>query len=186
MGEQLRLIFSADPVAQHQGLVKLRTLVSLTTNTMYECGAVIRAAHLLPKIIAFLDDDAHPALQMEAAWLLTNLSAGSSEHTQAVVKNEAVPRLIRLLASPSPSVVEQCAWALGNISGDCPKVKEDWLRWEKSSACTFLHPSHPSTHLLNPKHSTATSSSPKASSFLSSPPGQRSRRPASFGRPCGF
>jgi hypothetical protein len=104
MQEKLQQVFSDDTEAQYKGLVELRRLVCATKNTPYECGAVIRAG-LVPKVHAFSPslspsltpfvppspipfpsfplqiitflDHAEPRLQVEAAWLLTNLSSGA-------------------------------------------------------------------------------------------------------------
>lgn len=73
---------------------------------------------LVPMCTAFLDNYDMPSLQFEAAWALTNVASGTSEHTMAVVNAGAVPKLINLLSSPSSIVAEQAVWALGNISGD--------------------------------------------------------------------
>ncbi|KAM3572716.1 hypothetical protein VYU27_005295 [Nannochloropsis oceanica] len=122
MQERLQQVFSDDPETQHKGLVELRRLVCSTINTPYECSAVIRAG-FVPKIVSFLDD-IQPRLQVEAAWLLTNLSSGSSEHTSIVVAHDAIPPLVRLLTSDNPEVGTQCAWALGNIAGDNTKHRD--------------------------------------------------------------
>jgi importin subunit alpha-6/7 len=54
-------------------------------------------------------------LQFEAAWVLTNIGSGD---TISLVEAGAVPPLIDLLHSPDLNVVEQAAWALGNIAGE--------------------------------------------------------------------
>ncbi|XP_070506955.1 importin subunit alpha-3-like [Chironomus tepperi] len=63
-------------------------------------------------------------LQTEAAWIFTNIAAGSTAQTQIVVDSGVTPLLINLLSSTNIELVEQCIWALGNIIGDSHEYRD--------------------------------------------------------------
>ncbi|XP_020610207.1 importin subunit alpha-4-like [Orbicella faveolata] len=78
---------------------------------------------LVPKFVAILERFDNPSLQFEAAWVLTNIASGSSDETRVVVEAGAVPRFVKLLSSSQAQVCEQAVWALGNIAGDGPNLR---------------------------------------------------------------
>ncbi|XP_045114026.1 importin subunit alpha-1-like [Portunus trituberculatus] len=84
----------------------------------------ILEAGLVHPLVGFLERADNPALQFEAAWALTNIASGTGLQTQAVATSGAVVSFVKLLRSPHTNVAEQAVWALGNIAGDGPKLRD--------------------------------------------------------------
>ena len=110
-------VMSGDAILQLQATECFRKLLSKARNPpvaeAIQCGVV-------PWFVEFLKRSNDRNLQLEAAWVLTNITSGARHHTATVVEAGAIPILIGLLESPADDVREQAAWALGNVAGDGP------------------------------------------------------------------
>lgn len=135
------------PELQYQAVTAVRKLLSSDRNPpidpLIQCG-------ILPILVNCLSNTTNPALQFEAAWALTNIASGTSKQTQAVVQSGAVPLFLSLLASPHQNVCEQAVWALGNIIGDGPGLRDYVIAMGVvPPLLNFIKPDIPITFLRN-------------------------------------
>ncbi|GKY98155.1 Inositol monophosphatase 2 [Mayamaea pseudoterrestris] len=114
-------LMSNDPTTQTESTTQFRRLLSIEKSPPIQ--QVIDSG-VVPRFVEFLQRDDSPALQFEAAWALTNIASGTSDHTRVVMESGAVPIFVRLLLSPNDDVREQAVWALGNIAGDSPPCRD--------------------------------------------------------------
>lgn len=112
---------SSDPATQLTAVQAARKLLSSDRNPPID--ALIKSG-ILPVLVTCLSSHDNASLQFEAAWALTNIASGTSQQTQAVVQANAVPLFLQLLSSSQQNVCEQAVWALGNIIGDGPHLRD--------------------------------------------------------------
>ena len=104
---------------------KIRQLLSIERENMVQD---VLDRNIVPQLLKFLRDKDHAALQVEALWALTNIAAGTTEHTHLLIKNNAVPELVKLLDSEHQEVLEQAIWVIGNIAGDGATARDTVLK----------------------------------------------------------
>jgi len=114
-------VYSDDTKLQLDATTHFRKLLSIERSPPIE--EVIKA-NVVPKFVQFLQRHDSPQLQFEAAWALTNIASGTSEHTRVVIDHGAVPIFVQLLGATNDDVREHAVWALGNIAGDSPPCRD--------------------------------------------------------------
>jgi len=98
-----------------EGLVGIRKLLSIANNPPIQ---QVVDSGIVPRILSFMSLSESPAFQFEAAWTITNICSGTSQHVQYIVQLGGLDATINLLSSTSTEVLEQAVWTLGNIAGD--------------------------------------------------------------------
>nr|XP_037291997.1 LOW QUALITY PROTEIN: importin subunit alpha-4-like [Rhipicephalus microplus] len=138
---------SGDPNVQLSAVQSARRLLSSDRNPPID--DLINSG-ILPILVQALRRHDNPSLQFEAAWALTNIASGTQQQTQAVVNADAVPLFLDLLRSPHQNVCEQAVWALGNIIGDGPQLRDYVIKLGVvEPLLSFIKPSMPLTFLRN-------------------------------------
>ena len=117
----LQAMITGDINVKFQATQQVRKLLSIEKTPPIQ---PVIAAGMVPHLVSFIQQEAMPDLQFEAAWALTNIASGNADQTKCVVEAGTVPLFIRMLHSPNTDVKEQAVWALGNIAGDSPQLRD--------------------------------------------------------------
>eukprot|EP01052_Picozoa_sp_SAG31_P029312 SAG31_NODE_2904_length_4928_cov_3.585007_1_plen_492_part_00 len=121
MAEHTQLINSSEIHDQLIGTEWFRKLLSKPDDPPVQD---VVAAGVLPRFVDFLQNSSSTKVQFEAAWVLTNVASGTTDHCQAVIDCGALRILVPLLGSTDDCVREQSIWAIGNIAGDSVRLRD--------------------------------------------------------------
>ncbi|XP_008793530.1 importin subunit alpha-2 [Phoenix dactylifera] len=97
----------------------LRSLGNLVAGDSYITDAVLIVGHnitdqVLSGLMKCLKSE-HRVLKKEAAWVLSNIAAGSFEHKELIFSSQATPLLVHLLSSAPFDIRKEVAYVLGNL-----------------------------------------------------------------------
>lgn len=97
----------------------LRSLGNLVASDAYTTNAVLVAgSKITDNVIAGLAkclNSEHRVLKKEAAWVLSNIAAGSVEHKKLIFSSEATSALLRLVVTAPFDIRKEVAYVLGNL-----------------------------------------------------------------------
>ncbi|KAH8948521.1 hypothetical protein BDL97_11G098400 [Sphagnum fallax] len=153
----LKNLLKGSPAKRIGALQTLRHLLSCTAMPPVHVAIEAGVVTLLVDCLAFGSSEEQ---LFEAAWCLTNIASGDLQQTRAV--EPALPLLILHLGEKSAvHVVEQCAWAIGNVAGDGEVLRDVLL---KQGALHSL-----SRHLLSPVPSLSRTAAWALSNLIKGP-----------------
>jgi len=85
----------------------------------------IIAAGLVPKLVhALQDSECSKETQHDAAWALTNVASGCTQHVQVLIDEGTLPAFISKLSAADRDLQDQCVWGIGNIAGDSVQMRD--------------------------------------------------------------
>ena len=110
----INMIYSHEDLTKLVATVGLRKILSIENEPPIQ---QIIDANLIPVFIELLSHEI-PKFIFEAAWCLTNIASGKTEHVYALIEKQVITHFVHMLSSPHTEIVDEAVWGLGNIAGD--------------------------------------------------------------------
>lgn len=84
---------------------------------------------ILPRIKELMESDFGNSIKFECAWIVTNIAAGTTDQTNAIIEADFVDLLLKCMSERKSKLdlKAQAAWALGNIAGESPLYREELM-----------------------------------------------------------
>ncbi|CAO3646463.1 unnamed protein product [Cunninghamella echinulata] len=121
-------LYSEDPKKCFYGVQSLRRYLTQGTETNNVNDLL--ELNILPQLKKLLCYHEETELQFECAWIVTNIAAGTTEHTLALVEADFIPALLECMTSKISTLTSkaQAAWALSNFAGESSNLRELLMR----------------------------------------------------------
>ena len=113
---------SRDEAVLYESVMSIRKLLSVERDP--PIGEVVSSGGVPLLVDLMQNSSSSNRVKHEAAWALTNIASGTSEHTRLVVEKGGLEAMVEGLLSDDAAVREQCVWCLGNIAGDGPGMRD--------------------------------------------------------------
>ncbi|RCI03158.1 Importin alpha subunit (Karyopherin alpha subunit) (Serine-rich RNA polymerase I suppressor protein) [Rhizopus stolonifer] len=123
------LLYSADPDQIRQSIRLLRRYLTQGHSDETSVNDIL-GLDILPRIKELLEADLGNTIKFECAWIVTNIAAGMTEQTNAVIQAGFVDVLLKSMSDTKSKLdlKAQAAWALGNIAGESPQYREELMK----------------------------------------------------------
>jgi len=113
-------INSNDRLKQYRGTIGVSKLLGKDEAPIQQAIEM----KLIPRMIEFLQRKEEPQLQIKAAWILANALSGTTAQTEMILDQGVIFWFINILYSKNQELREKSSWALGNIAGDSPVLRD--------------------------------------------------------------
>jgi len=140
LNKMAQLLRSGTAQQKEETVEQVRKLLSIEKTPPIQ--SVINAGIVADLMKLLKDTSNSMKLRFEAAWALTNVASGSSQHTKVVVDNGGVETFVKILAQEDGDIKEQAVWAVGNIAGDSAELRDRVLRADALSYLIQIFKDH--------------------------------------------
>ncbi|KAI9027515.1 armadillo-type protein [Phycomyces nitens] len=118
-------LYSHDKAICLQSVEMLRRYLTQSSSSSESAQDILKL-DVLPRINEMLAWEEASSIQFECAWIVTNIAAGSSDQTHALVESGIIDSLLVCICHDNcaPSTSAQIAWALSNFAGESAQLRE--------------------------------------------------------------
>ena len=125
--QMLTLLYDAD-VQENQliGLVFFRHVLSAAEHPPIDEVLSLNNGTILEHVVQLFGKTDNAILRFEAAWFITNVASGTTQHCVELMNTGACDLLLKYAADQQSSIDlrDQCVWALGNIAADAHPFRQ--------------------------------------------------------------